>query len=219
MKKFFVCACMLFFALVMNGQHVNPLQITNVEFDLQTLRQESADLAAYTYALQHIRLEQESVGKQLKEAEKELKEEQKHLKSLKECQKSSEKAVKSLRKSYESERKTLNSLSRTYSKYATTARRSNRLEENTRDGFLDYIAMRQATVEYMERSLKERIEYLDSQGENLKHGIEVQQQFELELKQKELDLKQLQETHRSRTDIIKAELKSVSAQMKAADKK
>lgn len=219
MKKLFFLASAALLSLALNAQHVNPLNITLVEYDLAALRTENPDLTQYLAVLQHIRLDQDAVSNQMKNTEKELKEEQAHLKSLGVCIDESKSTMDNLAKLYQSEKKSLDALNKTYDKQASSARKSSRLEEETRSRFLEFLNERQDIIKDAQKDLDSRMRHIENLRPQVTQANTILQQFTVEIQQKELDLKQLQATHKARVEAVKAEVKNVEAQIKAAKKK
>lgn len=219
MKKIFVMAAAIVMALGVQAQHVKPLTLTLVEYDLAALRTEHENPATLLAELQRIQLDQKAVEKQLKEVKKELKEEQNHIKSIKALNKQNASTYKALKKAYKSEVKSLDKLNKAIDKHAAKARKSTRLEEETRQTFLDLMAENQKVCGKSLGEANARLRGVETLDAKVQKADEILQRFTTEVKQKEVDLKQLDETHKGRVKAVKGEIKVAKASLKAASKK
>jgi len=203
------------FSLGMSAQHVNPLNIKLAEFNLDSMRMQYVNQTElYHTELQHIILLQEADTKAIKEAWKELKDEKAHAKDVAACLKEVNSSVSNLEKSAQKEIDVIKSMIKTIEKQQKNLRALQKLNSDTRDAYNEYLV---GEKQYLDNMLDE----LTARQKNLSdalNGAQVLQSnldaFNLEIQQKELDLKQLEATCKARVETIKAEQKIVKAMLK-----
>jgi len=215
MKRVFFALALVAFSLGMSAQHVNPLNIKLAEFNLDSMRMQYVNQTElYHTELQHIILLQEADTKAIKEAWKELKDEKAHAKDVAACLKEVNSSVSNLEKSAQKEIDVIKSMIKTIEKQQKNLRALQKLNSDTRDAYNEYLV---GEKQYLDNMLDE----LTARQKNLSdalNGAQVLQSnldaFNLEIQQKELDLKQLEATCKARVETIKAEQKIVKAMLK-----
>ena len=215
MKKIIFALALAAISLSMSAQHVAPLNIQLTEFNLDSLRIKNAtDQPTYATELQHIALLQDAEMQAIKEAWKVLKDEKAHAKNIAACLKEVNGSISNLQKTAEKEIDVLKNMIKTIEKQLKNLRTLSKLAPETRDSYSDYLT---AEKRYLETMLDE----VTARQKNLMEAQDGAQRiqadlnaFNLEIQQKELDLKQLETTCKARTEQIKAEQKIVKAMLK-----
>lgn len=215
MKKVFFVIAFAALTLGMNAQHVAPLNIQLTEFNLDTLRVKFVnDKQMYSTELQHIVLLQEAEQQAIKEAWKELKDEKAHAKNVASCLKDVNSSITNLGKSAEKEIDVLKGMIRSIEKQQKDVRGLKKLKAETRDEYIEYLETEKRYLNAMLDNLTSRQKELS----NALTGAQVKEAalsaFNLEIQQKELDLKQLETTSKARAEQIKAEQKIVKEMLK-----
>ena len=215
MKKVFFVIAFAALTLGMNAQHVAPLNIQLTEFNLDTLRVRYVnDKQMYSTELQHIVLLQDAEQQAIKEAWKELKDEKAHAKNVASCLKDVNSSITNLGKSAEKEIDVLKGMIRSIEKQQKDVRGLKKLKAETRDEYIEYLETEKRYLNAMLDNLTSRQKELS----NALTGAQVKEAalnaFNLEIQQKELDLKQLETTSKARAEQIKAEQKIVKEMLK-----
>ncbi len=215
MKKLFFAFAFAAMTLGMNAQHVAPLNIQLTEFNLDTLRVRYVnDKQMYSTELQHIVLLQDAEQQAIKEAWKELKDEKAHAKNVASCLKDVNSSITNLGKSAEKEIDVLKGMIRSIEKQQKDVRGLKKLKPETRDEYIEYLETEKRYLNVMLDNLTSRQKELS----NALTGAQVKEAalnaFNLEIQQKELDLKQLETTSKARAEQIKAEQKIVKEMLK-----
>lgn len=215
MKKVFFVIAFAALTLGMNAQHVAPLNIQLTEFNLDTLRVRYVnDKQMYSTELQHIVLLQDAEQQAIKEAWKELKDEKAHAKNVASCLKDVNSSITNLGKSAEKEIDVLKGMIRSIEKQQKDVRGLKKLKPETRDEYIEYLETEKRYLNVMLDNLTSRQKELS----NALTGAQVKEAalsaFNLEIQQKELDLKQLETTSKARAEQIKAEQKIVKEMLK-----
>lgn len=215
MKKVFFVIAFAAMTLGMNAQHVAPLNIQLTEFNLDTLRVRYVnDKQMYSTELQHIVLLQDAEQQAIKEAWKELKDEKAHAKNVASCLKDVNSSITNLGKSAEKEIDVLKGMIRSIEKQQKDVRGLKKLKAETRDEYIEYLETEKRYLNAMLDNLTSRQKELS----NALTGAQVKEAalnaFNLEIQQKELDLKQLETTSKARAEQIKAEQKIVKEMLK-----
>lgn len=215
MKKVFFVIAYAALTLGMNAQHVAPLNIQLTEFNLDTLRVRYVnDKQMYSTELQHIVLLQDAEQQAIKEAWKELKDEKAHAKNVASCLKDVNSSITNLGKSAEKEIDVLKGMIRSIEKQQKDVRGLKKLKAETRDEYIEYLETEKRYLNAMLDNLTSRQKELS----NALTGAQVKEAalsaFNLEIQQKELDLKQLETTSKARAEQIKAEQKIVKEMLK-----
>lgn len=215
MKKVFFVIAYAALTLGMNAQHVAPLNIQLTEFNLDTLRVRYVnDKQMYSTELQHIVLLQDAEQQAIKEAWKELKDEKAHAKNVASCLKDVNNSITNLGKSAEKEIDVLKGMIRSIEKQQKDVRGLKKLKPETRDEYIEYLETEKRYLNVMLDNLTSRQKELS----NALTGAQVKEAalnaFNLEIQQKELDLKQLETTSKARAEQIKAEQKIVKEMLK-----
>ena len=215
MKRLFIAFALVAFSLGMSAQHVNPLTIKLAEFNLDSMRTAYVNQTElYSTELQHIVLLQETNTKAIKEAWKELKDEKAHAKNVAACLKEVNSSVNGLEKSVEKEIDVIKKMVKTIEKQQKEIRDLKKLNAETRDAYNEYLLGEKRYLEQMLDELNVRQKNLNDAlngAQSLQTALDA---YNLEIQQKELDLKQLEATSKTRIDAIKAEQKIVKAMLK-----
>lgn len=215
MKKLFFVIALAALSLGMSAQHVAPLTVQVTEFNLDTMRTKYAnDPQMYATELQHIVLLQEAEQQAIKEAWKELKDEKAHAKNVAACLKDVNGSISNLGKSAEKEMDVLKDMLKSIEKQQKGVRDLKKLKAETREDYNEYLETEKRYLSAMLDELTARQKNLSNAqtgAQSLEAGLNA---FNLEIQQKELDLKQLETTSKARIDQIKAEQKIVKQMLK-----
>lgn len=215
MKKVFFVIAFAALTLGMNAQHVAPLNIQLTEFNLDTLRVKFVnDKQMYSTELQHIVLLQEAEQQAIKEAWKELKDEKAHAKNVASCLKDVNSSITNLGKSAEKEIDVLKGMIRSIEKQQKDVRGLKKLKAETRDEYIEYLETEKRYLNAMLDNLTSRQKELSNALTGAQAKEAALSAFNLEIQQKELDLKQLETTSKARAEQIKAEQKIVKEMLK-----
>jgi len=215
MKKSILALAVLAMSMGLSAQHVSPLNIELVQFSLDSMRTQYANnLAMYKSELQRIQDVQDANKKALSDAAKELKDEKIHAKDVAAYLKQKESTYTSLQKLYNSEQDKLCDMRETIEKQTTRIQKTTRLTSETRDNNRKELEAEKSNIERSIKEVEGRLKNIAKIIEKLPDEQEALAAFNLEIQNKETDLKQLQATQKTNVSTIKAELKTVKAAIK-----
>ena len=215
MKKSILALAVLAMSMGLSAQHVSPLNIELVQFSLDSMRTQYANnLAMYKSELQRIQDVQDANKKALSDAAKELKDEKIHAKDVAAYLKQKESTYTSLLKLYISEQDKLCDMRETIEKQTTRIQKTTRLTSETRDNNRKELEAEKSNIERSIKEVEGRLKNIAKIIEKLPDEQEALAAFNLEIQNKETDLKQLQATQKTNASTIKAELKTVKAAIK-----
>lgn len=216
MKNKIISLVLVLFSIgISQAQTVTPLNVTPTHFEMDSLRSNYGEsLNTYLSELQRIQLFQTDVSNQIKETEKQLIEEEELHKSISGFYKQSIKTLEELLRSNEQELKKLQDVIAYVEKHQKEIHKSTRLNTTTRNLYIDTLMVNKRDLEDMVRTIEKQIEVITAQKiriEALGQGINT---LELDIKNKQIDLNQVKEIHKIRTDTIKNEIKNVKKTIK-----
>lgn len=215
MKKSILALAVLALSMGLSAQHVSPLNIELVQFSLDSMRiQYANNLAMYKSELQRIQDIQDANKKALSDAAKELKDEKIHAKDVAAYLKQKESTYNTLQKLYNSEQDKLCDMRETVEKQTTRIQKTTRLNSETRDNNRRDLEVEKNNIERSIKEVEIRLKNIAKIIEKLPDEQEALTAFNLEIQNKETDLKQLQATQKTNVNTIKAELKTVKAAIK-----
>lgn len=215
MKKSILALAVLAMSMGLSAQHVSPLNIELVQFSLDSMRTQYANnLAMYKSELQRIQDVQDANKKALSDAAKELKDEKIHAKDVAAYLKQKESTYTALQKLYNSEQDKLCDMRETIEKQTTRIQKTTRLTSETRDNNRKELEAEKSNIERSIKEVEGRLKNIAKIIEKLPDEQEALAAFNLEIQNKETDLKQLQATQKTNVSTIKAELKTVKAAIK-----
>jgi chromosome segregation ATPase len=208
-------ALVLFTAGWLQAQTVTPLNITPTYFELDSLRSQYGEsLNTYLSELQRIQAFQTNVSNQIKETEKQLTEEENLLKGVSGFYKQSIKLLEELLRSNEQEVKRLQDVINYMDKQQKEIHKSTRINATTRNLYMDTLTVNKRQLEDIVRDIEMQVETITAQKiriEALSQGINT---LDLDIKNKQIDLNQVTEVHKTRMDTIKNEIKNVKKSIK-----
>lgn len=217
MKKIGILLSAMALACSLSAQHVTPLTVHLAHFALDSMRTKYAnDLPMYKSELQRIQLTQDANKKALTSATKELKEEKAHAKRLESYLKEKESAYTSLLRYCENEEKVLKTMEETIDEQSRKTLKSTLLNDTTRNDHSVNLKTEKQAVEHARSEVASRQKSLNNVLSDIPAEKQALADFNLEIQNKEVDLKQLQQVHKTRVATIKAELKTVKASIKAS---
>lgn len=211
-----ICFVLLFVAVNMGvyAQHVAPLKISLAEFSLSSLREQyGEDKPMYKSELQRIQLIQDANEVAIEGAKKELKEEKAHAKNMTVCLEQLESTHAALQKQYAAEEKALISLAEMVDKQLRKTRQLALLNTETCQYYVTLLQGKKREIERSLEDLSARQKALETTREKMAAEQSALYVFESEIRNKEIDLNHLIQTHKNSTETIKSELKSVKAAM------
>ncbi len=215
MKKFSFFVAALALCVSMQAQHVSPLNISLLDFSLDSLRTQYGDNAPmYRAELERIQDIQEANDKSLSQANKELKDEKAHAKDLAAYLKERESSLKNLQKAFESEQKALAALQSSAEKVLKKVQKSSLLNRESQDLRTSALQGDKKEIIRMQDELMARQKRLTAMLDRLHADQADLVTFNTEIQNKKVDLKQLEATQKVHKASIKAELKNVKANMK-----
>ncbi len=215
MKKSILALAVLAMSMGLSAQHVSPLNIELAQFSLDSMRTQYANnLAMYKSELQRIQDVQDANKKSLSDAAKELKDEKIHAKDVAAYLKQKESTYTALQKLYNSEQDKLCDMRETIEKQTTRIQKTTRLTSETRDNNRKELETEKSNIERSIKEVEGRLKSIAKIIEKLPDEQEALAAFNLEIQNKETDLKQLQATQKTNVSTIKAELKTVKAAIK-----
>ncbi len=217
MKKIGILLSAMALACSLSAQHVTPLNVHLAQFALDSMRTQYAnDLPMYKSKLQRIQLTQDANKKALSTATKELNEEKAHAKRLSSYLKEKESAYTSLLRYCENEEKVLKTMEETIDEQNRKTLKSTLLNDTTRNDHSVNLKTEKQAVEHARSEVAARQKSLNNVLSDIPAEKQALADFNLEIQNKEVDLKQLQQIHKTRVATIKAELKTVKASIKAS---
>ena len=215
MKKFSFLIAALAICSTLFAQHVTPLNITLVDFSLDSLRIRYADnMPMYRAELERIQDLQEATDKEMSHIRKELKDEKTYAKELTAYLKDHENSLIDLQKTMEVEYSALTSIQQSAEKTLKRLQKTSLLNRDTRDSCITSLQTEKKEVIRMEDELATRQKYLITLLDRVRaYQVELST-FNTEILNKEVDLKQLEDTQKVRKASVKAELKNVKTALK-----
>lgn len=215
MKKFSFLIVALAICSTLFAQHVTPLNITLVDFSLDSLRIRYADnMPMYRAELERIQDLQEATDKEMSHIRKELKDEKTYAKELTAYLKDHENSLIDLQKTMEVEYTALTSIQQSAEKTLKRLQKTSLLNRDTRDSGITSLQTEKKEVIRMEDELATRQKYLITLLDRVRaYQVELST-FNTEILNKEVDLKQLEDTQKVRKASVKAELKNVKTALK-----
>lgn len=215
MKKFSFLIVALAICSTLFAQHVTPLNITLVDFSLDSLRIRYADnMPMYRAELERIQDLQEATDKEMSHIRKELKDEKTYAKELTAYLKDHEKSLIDLQKTMEVEYTALTSIQQSAEKTLKRLQKTSLLNRDTRDSCITSLQTEKKEVIRMEDELATRQKYLITLLDRVRAYQAELSTFNTEILNKEVDLKQLEDTQKVRKASVKAELKNVKNALK-----
>lgn len=219
MKKLFVLASVAFMSLTLSAQHVTPVNIAMVEMRLDTLRDfYAADKAAYMVQLQHIELNVKGNEEALKLAQKQLSDEKSYAKCIESYIKDTEKVLKNMEKDCNNEKKDVTDLQNTIDKQTSAVNKLTMVTHESKPKFLAQMASERENLYIEQKHIQARLATVNRQQEQirmLKEGLQV---FNVEITNKENDIKLKKGQHKNTSSALKTEMKNVKAELKATKK-
>ncbi len=215
MKKFSFLIAALAICSTLFAQHVTPLNITLVDFSLDSLRIRYADnMPMYRAELERIQDLQEATDKEMSHIRKELKDEKTYAKELTAYLKDHENSLIDLQKTMEVEYSALTSIQQSAEKTLKRLQKTSLLNRDTRDSCITSLQTEKKEVIRMEDELATRQKYLITLLDRVRAYQTELSTFNTEILNKEVDLKQLENTQKARKASVKAELKNVKNALK-----
>ncbi len=217
MKKIGILMSALALACSLSAQHVSPIAVQLAQFQLDSMRVQYAnDLPMYKSELQRIQLTQDANKSALASAQKELKEEKAHAKRLASYLKDKQSAYSSLLRSCENEEKVLKKMEDNINGQLQKTQKSILLNGDTRNDHSVNLTNEKQEVTRALSDVAFRLKNLNKVLAAIPAEQKALANYNLEIQNKEVDLKQLQQTHKTRVATVKSELKTVKASIKAA---
>lgn len=215
MKKFSFLIAALAICSTLLAQHVTPLNITLVDFSLDSLRIRYADnMPMYRAELERIQDLQEATDKEMSHIRKELKDEKTYAKELTTYLKDHENSLIDLQKIMEVEYAAMTSIQQSAEKTLKRLQKTSLLNRDTRDSCITSLQTEKKEVIRMEDELATRQKYLITLLDRVRAYQAELSTFNTEILNKEVDLKQLENTQKARKASVKAELKNVKTALK-----
>lgn len=215
MKKICLFFALAACALTLSAQHVTPLNIQLVDFALDSMRTKYAvDPQMYKSELQRIQLTQDANAKALEAAAKQLKDEKTFAKDQAAYLKKKEAAYTNLQKLYANEQAILADMEELIDKNSRKVQKTGTLNTQTVEGNANALLSEKKDLAQAQEELAIRQQAISLMLEKIPAEQAALADFELEIQNKEVDLKQLQQTHDTREATIKAELKNLKATLK-----
>ena len=219
MKKVFLWMAFATFSLALNAQHATPLDFTLTSVNLDSLRAEYPNILDYKTELEFIQKSQKTDATNLSDAQKQLKEEQTLQKNTVKYLQTVSKSISTLEKKYQDTKKQYEALRKECNKQREAARKLNALGPNNSKLLEKMLNTDYRTFEIGESDIQNRLGSLAEQKRILNQAIGDWSNLSLELTQKENNLKRVEADFKIRQEAVKAELKAIAEQVKAAKKK
>ncbi|MBO7457892.1 MAG: hypothetical protein J6T80_01385 [Paludibacteraceae bacterium] len=208
MRKVFFFAFMAL-SLTAMAQHVKPLTIQIADPRLDSLRTVySAEPTMYRAALDVVAKDLMTNAGELKAAKAELREEQNHAKEIDNTLKEAAKTVSNLKVLYSKEEAELKSLQRTIEQQQRSVAGKSSLTKDARDNYVQTLDKHQKDLGYALRELAERQRSMADFETTIQNATTSHQAYWLEVNQKAADLAALEQLHKDRVAIVKAEQKT-----------
>lgn len=220
MKKLFVLAGAAMLVLTMTAQHVTPLNITAVSVRLDTLRTSyGTDMVAYQVQLQRILdSDLKTNDEALKQARKQLNEEKAYSKCIADYVKDASKVLKTVEKNCNEEIKDLTDLQNTIDKQTVTANKLTLITHDSKPKFIAHMEVERKELGTERQNIQNKLEIIKKQQAQVKRiqdGLDI---FNVEITNKENDLKLKESQYKDTEKAVKEEIKNVKAEIKAAKK-
>ena len=211
MKKLFVLAFMAL-SLTAMAQHVTPLNIQLAEADLTALRaQYQSEPIMYRAALEALVKDLDKNAAELKSARNQLKVEQAHAKEMENSLKEANKMASSLRSLYAKEESEIKGMQQTVQKQQQTLSKQVELNQETRENYVAFLEKQQKELNYSLREVADRQRAISDLEASITASNTNLQYYVQEVNQKNADLTALENQHKERVALVKAEQKAAKS--------
>ena len=211
MKKLFVLAFMAL-SLTAMAQHVTPLNIQLAEADLTALRaQYQSEPIMYRAALEALVKDLDKNAAELKSARNQLKVEQAHAKEMENSLKEANKMASSLRSLYTKEESEIKGMQQTVQKQQQTLSKQVELNQETRENYVAFLEKQQKELNYSLREVADRQRAISDLEASITASNTNLQYYVQEVNQKNADLTALENQHKERVALVKAEQKAAKS--------
>ena len=211
MKKLFVLAFMAL-SLTAMAQHVTPLNIQLAEADLTALRaQYQSEPIMYRAALEALVKDLDKNAAELKSARNQLKVEQAHAKEMENSLKEANKMASSLRSLYAKEESEIKGMQQTVQKQQQTLSKQVELNQETRENYVAFLEKQQKELNYSLREVADRQRAISDLEASITASNTNLQYYVQEVNQKNADLTALENQHKERVALVKADQKAAKS--------
>ncbi|MCM1035675.1 MAG: hypothetical protein NC038_08580 [Paludibacter sp.] len=204
--------------LCMAELHVEPINITLTEYNLDSIRLQAADGTMYISALEMLQKQVLNDKDRLSLAITSLKAEKQRYKNENSLLNTKKKQIDSQEKIYKKELKLHKNDRKTLEKQRKELMKNEAIDARTQQAQMQEYVRRENRLNQAESDCNTKIFQLQKEREQLKNDMISLAEFKYEIQNKENELKQLQSTNKYQQDNLKSNIKAEKAAQKAAKK-
>lgn len=198
--------------------HVEPLNIKLTEYNLDSLKQQTADSKLYIQTMETLLKQIQNDKERLSLAANGLKSEKQRYKTEDKLLKTKNKQIDSQEKVYKQELKIHQKDRKALEKQRKELMKSNAIDARTQQAQMQEYTRRENRLNQAENNCNIKIFQLQKDREQLKNELIGLAEFKYEIQMKETELKQLQSTNKYQSDNLKSNIKAEKAALKSAQK-
>lgn len=211
MRKVFFFAFMAL-SLTAMAQHVTPLTVKIADVKLDSLRAlYQSEPAMYRASLAVLAKDLAKNADELKAARNQLKVEQMHAKEMDNSLKEANKMTTSLKSLYAKEEGELKGMQKTVENQQRTLSKQVELNQETRESYIAFLEQQMKELNYSLREVADRQRAISDLEASISQSRTEHQYYVQEVNQKAADLTALENLHKERLAIVKAEQKSAQS--------
>lgn len=219
MKKSFLLLASLLVLSWSAAENVTAVKVTIPDVDLAALRVQHPENEAYVQALTELESELKSKNEELKHARKEYKAELSYYKQMSKGVNEGVKSYKSLLKECEKMQKELNKLEKNVNSQYSSANKGNTLQSSDlRERYMETLQSGKRLLDEGSRNNDNLLQRVSKEHDKMVTLASICSTFDLELKQKDGQLKLLESKQKDTLKRVQAEKKSVKQAEKDAAK-
>ena len=214
MKKTLFLVALVAAGVAMNAQNVTPINVKIVDFNLDTIRQQSGSDEQYGINLEGIGRQVKADKESLNLAVKTAKSERNYYKTQVKLNKQRKKQLATQEKVYKSQEKADKKAQKAIEKQRKALLKESALDQQTLADNSAALDQQEARLRDNERERDHSMQDIKRDREVLKDDMIALSSYELDLKDKEAKLKNMQETNKLQDKMIKNEIKATKAKIK-----
>ncbi len=218
MKRTILLAACAAFCMVLSAQTVTPINVNVVEFDLDSLRQQAGGDEQYITELEAVSRQVKADKDALGLAQKTAKSERNYYKAQVKLNKQRKKQLNAQEKVYKTQEKSDKKELKEIEKQRKALLKDAALDQQSLAQTNASLEEREARIRDNENDRELHIRDIKNDRETLKDDMIALSSFDLDLKDKEAKLKNLMQTNKLQSQMLKNEIKATKNKMKDAQK-
>lgn len=214
MKKTFFLVALVAASMTINAQNVTPINVSIIDFNLDTIRQQAGNDEQYVVDLEAISKQVKADKDALSLAAKTAKSERNYYKSQVKLNNQRKKQLSAQEKVYKSQEKADKKAQKAIDKQRSALLKDAALDQQTLADNSAALDQQEARLRDNERDREHNMKDIKRDREVLKDDMIALSSYDLDLKDKEAKLKNMQETNKLQDKMLKNEIKATKAKIK-----